>query len=149
MPGAPRWLPWGSWFLALSALAVSTYLTVAHYASATVLSCPDSGLINCQKVTTSAQAELFGAVPVATLGMLYFVVMSVLTAPWAWRRVSRAADTARVALALAGMCFVLYLIYVEVHVLGAVCLYCTVVHALTFLLFAAILIIVANTVRRA
>jgi uncharacterized membrane protein len=144
----PRWLLWGSLLLALGGLGVSAYLTYAHYASASVLSCPDTGLINCQKVTTSPQAMLFGAIPVATLGLLYFVGMSALTAPWAWHRLSRVTDAARTSLAFAGMGFVVYLVYVEVHVLGAICLYCTVVHALTFLLFAATLLIVANTVQR-
>jgi uncharacterized membrane protein len=37
-----------------------------------------------------------------------------------------------------GMVFVLYLIYTELITLNAICLWCTSVHVITFLLFALI-----------
>jgi uncharacterized membrane protein len=42
----------------------------------------------------------------------------------------------RLAAIIAGMGFVLYLLYVELIQLGQICLYCTGVHITTFLLFA-------------
>ena len=36
------------------------------------------------------------------------------------------------------MCFVIYLIYVELFDVGAICLWCTSVHIMTFLLFVII-----------
>jgi hypothetical protein len=39
--------------LALTGLALSIYMTVAHYAEPRLLACSDSGTINCAKVTTS------------------------------------------------------------------------------------------------
>ena len=34
-----------------------------------------------------------------------------------------------------GIGFVLYLLYAELFIIGSICLYCTSVHAITFLLF--------------
>jgi uncharacterized membrane protein len=34
-----------------------------------------------------------------------------------------------------GIGFVLYLVYAELFIIGAICLYCTSVHTITFLLF--------------
>jgi hypothetical protein len=39
-------------------LGISAYLTVSHYAGSVGLVCPDTGTIDCQKVTTSAQAVI-------------------------------------------------------------------------------------------
>jgi len=49
-------------------LGVSIYLTVAHYTTSVSLICSDKGLVNCEKVTTSAQSMIFGIFPVAVLG---------------------------------------------------------------------------------
>ena len=38
-----------------------------------------------------------------------------------------------------GIVFVLYLVYTELFTLNAICLYCTAVHIITFLLFALIM----------
>jgi len=37
-----------------------------------------------------------------------------------------------------GIVFVLYLVYTELFTLDAICLWCTIVHVITFLLFALI-----------
>jgi uncharacterized membrane protein len=36
---------------------------------------------------------------------------------------------------VAGIGFVLYLLYAELFIIGSICLYCTSVHAITFVLF--------------
>ena len=74
---APRWARLGSLILPLAGLAVSAYLTVEHYSSSTTLACPETGVVNCVKVTTSSYSTLVG-VPVALLGLLFFAAMSVL-----------------------------------------------------------------------
>ena len=53
------------------------YLTYEHYDTAAVLACPSTGAIDCIKVTTSTYSKVFG-VPVALLGLLYFVAMTPL-----------------------------------------------------------------------
>src|SRR6478735_11682122 len=84
-PAVPRWVPVTSTVLAVAGLAVAGYLTVEHFTSSTTLACPETGVINCQKVTTSAQSAVFG-IPVAVLGLLFFVVMLPACLPAAWRR---------------------------------------------------------------
>ena len=71
--------------LSVAGLGVSD-LPDPHPLSATVtLSCPaGGGAINCEKVTTSPQSIVFG-IPVAVLGLVYFVAMLVLCLPAAWR----------------------------------------------------------------
>jgi uncharacterized membrane protein len=125
--------------LALIGLALASYLTYAHYNTSVVLSCPESGHINCVKVTTSSQSEIFGHIPVALTGLLYFVVMVALVSPWAWRAANPWVWRLRLAGAIAGVGMVCYLVYVEAFQLKAICLYCTGVHVITFLLFLAIL----------
>ena len=39
---------------------------------------------------------------------------------------------------IVGMVFVLYLLYTELFTLNAICLFCTIVHVITFLLFGLI-----------
>jgi uncharacterized membrane protein len=55
--------------------------------------------------------------------------------PWAWRWASREVALIRIASLVVGVGFVLYLIYAELFIIGSICLYCTSVHAITFLLF--------------
>ena len=133
----PWWASIGSLVLALAGLVVSAYLTVEHYTSSVALACPDVGVINCQKVTSSQQSELFG-LPVALLGLLFFVVMVVATLPVVWRVPSKALRRTRLGLAVLGVAFVIYLIYVELFVVDAICLWCTAVHVLTLALFAVV-----------
>jgi len=136
---APRWERLGSLILALAGLAVSAYLTVEHYSSSTTLACPETGVVNCVKVTTSSYSELAG-VPVALLGLLFFAGMSVLCAPVAWRAVDPWVGRARLAGAVAGVVMVVYLVWAELFRIDAICLWCTVVHVLTVALFAVLVL---------
>ena len=86
--------------LALLGLGVSVYLTYEHYSTSATLACPDTGAINCVKVTSSSYSELAG-VPVALLGLLYYVGVVALCLPVAWRAASPWVSRLRIA-ALAG-----------------------------------------------
>jgi uncharacterized membrane protein len=107
---------------------------VAHYSSTTTLACPERGLVNCEKVTTSSYSVVFG-VPVAVAGLAFFVVMTVLQLPALWARPEPALRIGRVIVATGGMAFVLWLIYAELFRLDAICLWCTAVHVLVFAVF--------------
>jgi uncharacterized membrane protein len=133
-----RWGPWLSFPLAILGLADSAYLTYAHFQHVK-LACSDTGAINCTKVTHSAQSEIFGHIPVALAGLLFYVVVVVLMSPWVWRLTSPWVERLRLAAAVAGMGMVCYLVYVEAVQLKAICLYCTGVHIVTFLLFLTVL----------
>jgi uncharacterized membrane protein len=133
-----RWQPATSLVLSIIGLCVATYLTIAHFSTAVTLSCPAAGgAINCEKVTTSPQSYVFG-IPVAVLGLVYFVPMVVLCLPAAWRSQDRRVHLARLGLGIAGIGMVIYLISAELFIIKAICLWCTSVHVITFLLFVLI-----------
>lgn len=125
--------------LALCALAVSVYLAVAHLLDPELLVCSASGAVNCTKVTTSAQSIIVG-VPVAYLGVVWSLAMVALCLPAAWRSTTRWIAPARLALAVSGVAFVLWLVYAELFLIHAICLWCTAMHALTFALFVVVVL---------
>jgi uncharacterized membrane protein len=124
--------------LSLYGLGASIYLTIAHYDTHITLACSDKGLINCEEVTTSSQSMVFGIFPVAVLGLAFYVFMVAVNSPWGWRLDWPAVRWLRLGSVIAGMGFVLYLIYAEVDQIHAICLWCTSVHVATFLIFAVL-----------
>jgi uncharacterized membrane protein len=134
------WLPLATLVLSLYGLGASIYLTIAHYDTSIRLACTDNGLVNCQAVTTSSQSVVFGIFPVAVLGLAFFVFMVVVNSPWGWRlsRSQPAVRWARLGSVVVGMSFVIYLIYAELIQINAICLWCTSVHAATFLIFVLV-----------
>ncbi len=141
-PGPALWLQIATFVLALAGLGVSIYLTIAHFTESTLAGCSESGLVNCTKVTTSPQSYVFG-IPVAVLGLAFYVFAVAIMSPWAWRATRREIHLLRIASLVVGIGFVLYLIYAELFLIGSICLYCTSVHALTFLLFVLTMFAVA------
>ena len=121
--------------LTLVGLALASYLTFAHYTDARALVCSDRGTINCLKVTTSSYAVQHG-VPLAVLGVVFFTVMLPLQLPASWARNDPALRRARLAVATLGAAAAVWLVWVELFRLNAVCLYCTGVHIVAVALFA-------------
>ncbi len=134
---APRWAGPVSLGLAVLGVGVSAYLTFEHYSASATLACPETGVINCVKVTSSSYSTLLG-VPVALLGLLYFVAMVALCVPPAWRSRSGAVHRLRLAAVTGGAVFVLYLVWAELFRIDAICLWCTVVHVLAVGLFGVV-----------
>jgi len=132
----PLWAEIASWALSFVGLGLSIYLTITHF-EPQALVCSDSGVINCTKVTTSWESNLFG-VPVAILGLVMYTVMVVINSPWAWRSPWRRLHVARFVLIILSMAFVLWLLFAEIILIGNICLYCTGVHLTTFLLLIVI-----------
>jgi uncharacterized membrane protein len=132
-----RWQPIATLLLCVFGLGVSIYLTITHF-SPHALVCSDNGAINCLKVTTSPQSEIIG-IPVAILGLAYFVPMIALCLPAAWRSRDRRIHLARLALSIIGVGMILYLIIAELFIIKAICLWCSSVHVVTFLLFVIIM----------
>jgi uncharacterized membrane protein len=104
--------------LSIVGAGVAAYLTVAH-------------LTHTSVVQSSRYSELFG-IPVAAIGLAGYVL---LAASAGFR--SDLARTAGAAAALAGFVFAVYLIYVQVGVIGAVCQWCLTSDVLLALLVAA------------
>ena len=125
--------------ICLLGTAVASYLTLVHFDTSVTLTCPAAGkVINCEKVTTSAQSYVFH-IPVALLGLCFFVPMLVICLPWVWREArGRYIAPLRLVASVTGIGFVCYLLYAELYEIHAICLWCTSVHILTFLLFATI-----------
>lgn len=134
---APQWRAIAALVLSLGGLGVSTYLTITHFDQA-LLVCSSTGIVNCAHVTTSAQSYVFG-IPVAILGLAFYVAMTAINLPFLWRVADPRVHIARLAMAVVGMGFVLYLVAAELLIIRNICLWCTSVHVVTFLLFVLML----------
>lgn len=121
-------------------LAVSAYLTVAHYSNAP-LACVNTGIFNCDLVTRGSYGLVpFTAIPTALTGIFWFAVALAL-AVGLRRRPSPRLALGLLAWAIAGVATVLYLVYLELVVIHHVCEWCTVAHAAV----AAILLLALST----
>lgn len=115
--------PWrlASLALTLVGIAIAGYLTAVHVAGVPLV-CGEGG--GCDAVQTSRYARL-GGVPVALFGLGMYLVVGALGL-LRWRRPARASAATIVAfaLALAGSIFAVWLTYLELAVIGAVCRWC-------------------------
>lgn len=123
-------LPWLALaVLGLPGIAASSYLTYSHFAGeATVC----AGIGSCEFVQTSEYSDIAG-VPVALMGLLYFVAMSALAVA-RLLRLSWAVEwgtPVAFSLALGGTAFVAYLTGIELFVLDAICPWCVSVAVMT------------------
>ncbi len=134
----PGWLGPVTLTLSVLGLLVSAYLTFEHFTANSTLACSIGGVVDCAKVTSSPWSTLMG-VPVALLGLIFFAVTLWLCLPGTWRRTQGWLDPARLAWLTVGLGMVLYLVWAELFRIHAICLWCTVVHVLTFALWVAVL----------
>jgi uncharacterized membrane protein len=119
-----RW----SALLGLLGLVISLYLTAAHYAQAVVpLACATAGVVNCELVMSSAESAI-GPVPVAVLGVVWFAVYLGLLG-------FRVAGAYQLAWAATGLTSVFYLVYAELFLISALCLWCSAVHLIVMAQF--------------
>lgn len=129
----PRWLPPVSLGLSVLGLLLALYLSYEHLTQNKTLACAESSTVNCAKVTESQWSSFLG-IPVAYLGVLFFVSMVALTLPQVYRRSTRAVDLVRVVWCGLGLVFALYLVFAELYHIKAICLWCTGVHVVTLVL---------------
>ena len=112
--------------ISVAGIGISIYLTAVHFAGV-VPACPASGAINCEAVLASPYAVLAGSsVPTSALGIAWFAVSAAV-----WMRPSGWVQVAWSAVGLVG---VLGLVFVEIVLLGVICLWCTAAHALVLAL---------------
>ena len=133
----PRWLQYLTLVLALVGLAISVYETWSHFNGSHLAGCPSNAhaTFDCTAVITSPQSMVFGVIPVAILGLLFYVFAVAIFSPWAWRLRRPEVGWLRLGSVIVGMGFVMYLIFAEVYQIKEICEYCTGVHIITFLLF--------------
>ncbi len=105
--------------IALFGLAVAGYLTWVKLTGGTVVCGPLGG---CETVQTSEYSTILG-IPVSAYGMGYTAVVLVLALGW-WRTGDRRLLLGTYVLGLLGTLFVAYLVYLQVAVIGAVCVWC-------------------------
>jgi uncharacterized membrane protein len=114
--------------LALAGVGVAGYLTWVHYQPAHLVCYISSG---CETVQHSTYAELVG-IPVALLGVVAYVVLLAS----AFVRGFLAAAAA-VTVALGGLAFAAWLVYVQGWILDAWCIWCVTSDVILTLLTAA------------
>ncbi|MGH9070450.1 MAG: vitamin K epoxide reductase family protein [Acidimicrobiales bacterium] len=139
-PALGTWLPFAAMGVALLGVADGVYLTIAHFTTAAFLACSSTGVIDCAKVTTSPESEFLG-MPVAVLGLAYFLVMVGINLPRSWRADGRSGAwlaRLRIAGVVVGIGFAIWLVYAEVLIIGNICIFCTIAHLLAFLLFLVV-----------
>lgn len=134
----PGWLAPVTLGLSLLGLLVSGYLTYEHFTDNATLACTVTGVVDCSKVTSSAWSTFVG-VPVSVLGVVFFALLVGLCLPSVWRLESVWLDRARLAWVSVGLAMALYLVWAELFRIHAICLWCTGIHVLTFVLWVAVL----------
>lgn len=117
------WLDIAIPVLAIIGLGASIYLTYVEFTHTRAL-CGPVG--DCNTVQSSPYSKLFGVIPIGLVGALGYVA---ILASWLWRRLrsdafARVAGPAMFGMALFGTLFSVYLTYLELFVIHAVCLWC-------------------------
>jgi len=108
----------------------SSYLTVQHYRGE-----PPSCAIftGCETVASSKYAVV-GPVPLALLGLLYYLAIFILTVAYFDTKKERLLLLAAL-LTIAGFLASLYFVYLQLFVIKAICLYCIISAASSTILF--------------
>ncbi|MFC5288442.1 vitamin K epoxide reductase family protein [Actinokineospora guangxiensis] len=138
-PFAVRALPWVLTAGGLVGLLAAAVLTVEKLALLAdpdyVPTCSIDPVLSCGSIMRTAQAEVFGF-PNTLLGIAGFAVITTVgVATAAGARLPRWFWLGMQAGATFGVLFVHWLIYQSLYVIGALCLYCMVVWAVTLPIF--------------
>jgi uncharacterized membrane protein len=118
--------------LGIIGLAISIYLTIVHYQEHLLVCAVGGG--GCETVQTSKYATI-GSIPIALLGIgMYVAILGLIVArryqpEWAF-----AATTAIFGITLAGVLYEIYLTYVEIWVIDAICPWCVTFAIVTLLI---------------
>jgi uncharacterized membrane protein len=101
-------------------LAIATYLSVVELGGGVPVCGPLHG---CETVAQSEYSRLWG-IPVAVFGVGLSLILLTLAIAW-WRTNLYVLLLAHYGLSLAGVIFEIYFIYLQIFVIGAVCVWCT------------------------
>ena len=106
--------------LDLAGLAIAIYLSAVELSGGVPVCGPLHG---CEEVARSEYSRI-GGVPVAVYGVGLSLVLLTLALAW-WRTNLYALLLAHYGLSLAGVLFEAYFLYLELFVIGAICVWCT------------------------
>lgn len=116
--------------LAGAGVILAAYLTWVHFDEGSLV----CGLGDCHTVQASEFATV-GLVPVALLGLgMYLMVLAANLLIWRRPALSFAATCVAFAVTVAGAVYALYLTWLEIAVIGAICQWCVVSAILTIVL---------------
>jgi uncharacterized membrane protein len=105
--------------IAVVGLGIAAYLLASRVLGEPPACGPVKG---CETVAASEYSTMFG-VPVALFGVMFSAILVTASAMW-WRRTERRALYTSYGLGLVGIIPVAYLTYLEVFVIGAICVWC-------------------------
>jgi uncharacterized membrane protein len=105
--------------LDLVGLLIAAYLSFVELRGALPYCGPLKG---CEEVALSEYSRI-GGVPVAVFGVFLSLTLLVLAVAW-WRTNDQRLLAAHYGLSLAGVVFEVYFSYLELFVIGAVCIWC-------------------------
>jgi len=116
--------------LSFAGIVVSAVSLQRHYAKSATEFCDLNQKLNCDIVNRSDYSEVEG-IPVAAIGVLGYAALFLLSTVWR----SRAETPNRLLFAaLAGLCFALYLTYIEAYELLTWCILCVASQCFIFLI---------------
>lgn len=126
----PNRIPHAFLILSLVGFIDASYLTAKHYLGIPLVC---TIFEDCEKVTSSQYATI-GGIPVALLGVIYYLSILFLTAAYFETKKEAILNfTAR--LTVVGFLASIYFLYLQVFVIGAICLYCLISAAISTALF--------------
>ena len=116
-----RWLYGASWVLGGIGLIDSIYLAWLKF-SGNVASC--AGIGNCESVNTSRYSEIAG-IPIAIFGFFGYLVVLILLSVERWKPEHKGSILLlEFGVTLVGTIYSIYLTYVEIWILRAICPFC-------------------------
>lgn len=118
--------------LILSIVGIVTSLSLMnnHFSESSDGFCDINERVSCSIVNTSKYSEIFN-VPVALFGAIWFLFLFLMA-----RSIKKKSETSNLMLlwCFLGLLFIIYMIIAEI-MLNALCLFCTIVHALIIIAF--------------
>ncbi len=127
----PVWLLLSFLIVSLIGLSDATYLTFKYYDNSAI-SCPVAGG-GCDKVASSQYATI-SDVPIALLGVFYYLIVFVLVVLYLKFYRDEIIDLAA-KFTIVGFLVSLWLVYLQLFVLKAICFYCMISALTSTLLF--------------
>lgn len=137
---APKWIVWGFAALSFIGFLDVAYLATKHYLG-TALNCPFFG--NCEQVTAS-QYAVIGGVPVALLGAIYYLIVFILAIAHLDSENKKILHFIAYFTIL-GFLASLWFLYLQLFVIGAICLYCVLSAITSTVLFTLGLVVIKKS----
>jgi uncharacterized membrane protein len=123
VPEGPEWITYLIPVLCVIGMAIASYLTFVEARQVEAV-CGPVG--DCNAVQSSPYARLFGIVPVGLMGLVGYLAILVAWAIGQFGKgdLPQLASVAVLAFALFGVLFSIYLTYLELAIILAVCIWC-------------------------